>query len=365
MTSPVVLQPSSVRDWFDSREDLRTDFLDRYGWADARLDPVGQDMAFRRYFRLRKNGDSVILMESVPDGNAIATPGHRLGDFLRIGAYLRQNGLHAPAVYEADALEGFALLEDFGDLSFDQAKRAGQDQETLYNLATDVLIHLKSLDPNGVVLPDYRGSLWYNARRRLVDWYMPACTGRVVEDGVAEGYRQVWDRIEQSLPMCPQGFLHFDFHLGNLMKLPGGSGTDQCGLLDFQGAMRGPLPYDLANLAENARVDVPAAIRASLLDRYCADMTKEERALFADWYRVLATQFHCRVIGQFIRLAVRDGRTQYLQYIPQTAHYLREGLRHPVLKPLADWCQRQKLDFTRTAGFDPESIRPLIRDDAI
>ncbi len=360
----VPLTPSTVREWLDSRRPLRSSFLEGCGWRCAAVQPIGEDMAFRRYFRLADGKKTVILMESVPDNEVIATPGHRLRDYLRIGAWLRERGVRTPAVYEADAVNGYALLEDFGDLSFTRAEAEGRDPSDLYTLATDVLIHLRGLDATALALPDYYASHVHMARRRLVDWYMPAYTGRAVEDGTVESCLRTWDAIEKSLPPCPRGFLHVDFHLGNLMFLPGEEGLARCGVLDFQGAMRGPLPYDLANLLENARVDVPAALRTAMFARYCGGLNPDDGKIFADWYRVLATQFHCRVIGQFIRLAVRDGRTQYLQYIPQTAYYLREGLRHPVLQPLAAWCAENGLDFSKTDGFDPDAVRPLIRPDA-
>jgi aminoglycoside/choline kinase family phosphotransferase len=101
-----------------------------------------------------------------------------------------------------------------------------------------------------------------------------------------------------------------------------------------------------------------------MLNRFCHGMAVTEGQIFLDWYRVLATQFHCRVIGQFIRLAVRDGKDRYLQHIPRVAGYIREGLRNPVLKPMADWCRAQGLDFSKTEGFQVEAIRPLIRADA-
>jgi len=179
-----------------------------------------------------------------------------------------------------------------------------------------------------------------------------------------EEYLSVWQGIENSLPPCPQGFLHIDYHFENLMWLPKEKGLRGCGILDFQGAMTGPLPYDLANLLEDARVDVGAKLRRDMLARYCADMDAKEKEIFANWYRVLATQFHCRVAGQFIRLAVRDGKDRYLAHLPRVANYLKEGLKHPVLAPLQKWFSAQKIDFAKMPETDPSVIRPWIRDDA-
>ncbi len=352
-----------MTEWLDSRQNLRDEFLRLYGWDNARMESVGDDGSFRRYFRLTKDGmKTVILMEAVPDGHAIATPGHSLRDFVLIGNWLGASGLRTPHILAKDEANGFILMEDFGDTSFKRALENGHDRRDLYELATDVLIGLRDDYPD-IDLPDYYASHVHAGRRRLVDWYMPACFMRRMPDGMRETYLAVWGAIEDSLPPPPKGFLHIDFHFENLMLLPG-EGIGRCGILDFQGAMTGPSPYDLANLLEDARVDVPADLRQAMLDRYCADMGPGETADFMAWYRVMATQFHCRIIGQCIRWAVRDNKTRYLALMPRVAGYIREGLKDPVLAPLAIWCREQGLDFSKVDGFDIQAIRPLIRPDA-
>lgn len=352
-------------EFFEARGDLRADFLRRQGWAGVPMAPVGEDCAFRRYFRLRRGDESVILMEAVPDGSAIATPGHKLIDFVRISAYLRHLGLAAPGVFAADDAGGYLLIEDFGDLSFKAATDIKAPRAELYGLATDVLAALRQrAGADDIDLPDYYASHVHTGRRRAVDWYMPAVLGRRNADGLAEDYLRVWDAIEAPLPPCPRGFLHIDYHFENLMWRAGQDGLARCGILDFQGAMTGPVPYDLANLLEDARVDVPADLRAAMLTRYCADMTAAERATFMAWYRILATQFHCRVIGQFIRICMVGGKDRYLALIPRVAGYIREGLKDPVLAPLRDWFAREGVDFTKTDIPPADALRPFIREDA-
>lgn len=356
--------PFSITDWFDSREPIRQSFLRRIGWADAALHPVGQDCAFRRYFRLSHNSRTAILMEAVPDGSAIATPGHKLSDFMRIGGWLKSNGLNTPSVYEKDEALGYILLEDFGNASFKQALANGESPDRLYGLAVDVLAHIRdSKAQDEITLPSYYDSHVHVGRRRVVDWFIPALHGRKNEDGLVQDYLAVWDGIEKTLPPCPQGFLHIDYHVENLMWLPGRDNLQACGMLDFQGAMTGPVPYDLANLLEDAREEISPELRQILLARFTANLPAADRDLFQNWYRILATQFHCRVIGQFIRLALRDNKTRYLDYMPRLAAYLREGLQAPILAPLKDWFDGQGVDFKTLPVISADTAR-FIREDA-
>ena len=359
MSQLVVKLISNPKDWFDARVSLRDAFLRNHNLGNTALTPIGSDMASRRYFRLqRDNGQTVLLMESVPDGSPLATPGHKLSDFIRLSAYLRSIGISTPEVFESDEQDGYLLLEDFGDVSFKAALEQGMaSREDLYESATDILIWLRqNAKADTIALPDYYKSHVHTGRRRLIDWYVPAARGQSNPDGLVEDYLAVWDKIERSLPPVPEGFLHIDFHFENLMYPKG--------VLDFQGAMKGPVPYDLANLLEDARMDVPADLRDRMMTRYCQGMSADEKKNFQDWYRVLATQFHCRVMGQFIRLAVDGGKPRYMDMIPRVAGYVREGLKDPVLKPLADWFTAQKIDFAKVDGFDADVIRPHIRPDA-
>ena len=329
-------------------------FLDQHGWTIDQ--PVGRDSSIRRYFRVTKGDQAAILMETVPDGSEHATPGHGVADFIQIAGWLNNIGLKAPEIYEQDLENGYLLLEDFGEICFREAKDNADQVNDLYRLAADVLSHLA--DQNCPLdLPNYYDSHVHRRHRRVVDWFMPLVRGTENEEGLVEDYRAVWEEIEQSLPPVKQGFLHIDFHAQNLMWLPEERGLKRCGILDFQGAMHGPLPYDLGNLLEDARTDVPHTIKSEILET----LDEAQQA----WFRVLATQFHCRVIGQFIKQAVMDDNPAYLKHIPRLENYLREGLEHPVLTPLRLWFKGQGIDFTEVADLQQLStLQPLIHPDA-
>ncbi len=345
---------------FDERR--RDAFLAKHDWEIVA--PVGEDMAFRRYFRVAQNGETAILMDSLPDDHPDATPGHRISDFIRIGDWLRDHDLHAPQIYEIDDEQGFLILEDFGDISFRKAIDNGAPRGPVYSFATDVLKHLRAQEPT-IELPDYYESPVHLKRRRVIDWYVPAQRREKNPDGLAERFLDVWGEIESGLPDCPRCVLHVDFHLENLMWVPEAEGLEVCGILDYQSAMIGPGPYDLVNLLDDARIDVPENIRKAMLERYCFDMRPDERKAFMDWYAVLAAQFHCRVIGQFIRFAVWGDKPRYLEYMPIVAKHLKRHLQNPLLKPLDAFFKEEKIDLETLPEFDIDAIRAVIRDDAV
>ncbi len=334
-------------------EDHRQMFLNTHGWnIDA---PVGRDSSIRRYFRVSKNAQTAILMETVPDGSPHATPGHSLGDFIRIAGWMKDTGLNVPEIYEQDLENGYLLLEDLGDVCFRDAIDAGANAGELYGTAKEVLDMVAAADCP-LELPAYYESHVHRRHRRVVDWFVPLMRRQHNEESLVETYRAVWEGIEQSLPPCPQGFLHIDFHAQNLMWLPENEGAGRCGILDFQGAMIGPKLYDLTNLLEDARRDVPADVKEELLSA----LDDGERA----WFRVLATQFHCRVIGQFIKQAAVDGNPSYLKHIPRLQDYLANGLKDPVLEPLKQFFDDLNVDFSSAWDLNAAEAELYVRDDA-
>jgi aminoglycoside/choline kinase family phosphotransferase len=321
------------------------------------IEAVSGDASSRQYFRVEKDGNTAILMDcSAEEDNKVA-------DFVKIGSWLNEIGLHAPKIYESDTDNGFLLIRDFGDVSFRKAIESGGDRLLYYVLATDVLKHLKATSC-AIKLPTYNSSNIHKGHRRVIDWYAPTIKKTKNPDGVAEEYLKVWKSIEDALPPCPQGFVHGDFHLENLMVLPDGEGLGHCGIIDFQDAMKGPLPYDLANLLEDARIDVPEDIRAAMKAYYCMDMVPEDVAAFESWYRVLATQFHCRIAGWCIVKALVDKKPRYMAFLPRIENYIRDALKDPQLKPLKAFFSDIKLDFNGANGIKAALSMEYIRTDA-
>ncbi|MDP7141698.1 MAG: phosphotransferase [Alphaproteobacteria bacterium] len=359
----------SADKWFDAQAAQRNAFLERHGCAADGAVLMGRDCATRRYWRVaqdgkNKGGDtngrlgSAVLMESLPDHHDHALAGHKLSDFIRIAAYLKANDIAVPDIYAADEAQGFVLIEDFGDCAVRRRYETLQDT-SLYEQAVETAAQLNTLSPSAdLLLPDYYDSHVHRGRIRVVDWYMPAVQRRAVTQNDRDSYLQVWDEIEAGLPSCPTGFLHVDFHTDNLMWR--GDGVP-FGVLDFQGAMHGPVMYDVVNLLEDARYYMPRAMRDALRAQYIAKMEGlADPDILQDWYRVLGTQFHCRVLGQFIRIAVMTGRRDYLRHLPVLQRYMDEALEDPLLAPLRAWFTDQHIDFKSGADVDPEDVRNYI-----
>jgi hypothetical protein len=302
-------------------------------WKTAACEPLTGDASARKYFRLRAENQSAILMDAsqVPDS---------VGPFVRIAKHLRQLGFSAPEILARDSESGLLLLEDFGDANFSRLLEKPDAAEKLFTLATDVLIALHKL-PQAVPenLREYHPEKMLEDAELFMQWRTPNISALEKED-----FRAAWRAVLPLAHRVPASLLLRDYHVANLMLLPARDGIRQAGLLDFQDAYCGPVTYDLVSLLEDARRDVPEALQKKMLSRYLAAFPALNRELFETSLAILAAQRHTRVLGIFERLARHEGKLDYRrQHSPRVERRLHTALRHPVLAGVKNWMERHVL----------------------
>ena len=298
-------------------------FLGQAGWADAVVEPIPGDASFRRYFRLRRGGQSAMLMDAPP-------PEENPVPFIRAAEWLNGNGLRAPRILASEPERGLVLIEDFGEARMrDYLDQWPDDEVTVYGAAIDALVALHRLPPGPFL--DYSLAVYQREVKLLVDWYCPAQNLYVD----AAGYAEAWDAVLAPLlgRQRPPVAVLRDYHAENIMLL---GGLKQQGLLDFQDALNGHRAYDLVSLLQDARRHVSPELEAEMFDRYCTATGADSHEFLADYCR-LGAQRNAKVIGIFVRLARRDGKPRYLDLIARVWALLERDLAHPALAPVAAW----------------------------
>lgn len=333
-------------DVLDQRRQLREDFIASLGWKNVTLEELPADASFRRYYRLKGADRPLLLMQDPPDRPTVP-PYVMVKPYVAIAEHLRSLGLHAPAIYEKDIENGLLLIEDFGDDTYTRLLNRGAEAQPLYEMAVDVLTHLhRHPARNALKLDKYGDRLLVDEAMLLLDWYYPALTGLQPADEMRATYREVWTALFTKFPANQDTLVLRDYHVDNLMLVPGHAGLMRCGLLDFQDAVTGQFSYDLMSLLEDARRDVPQDLQRHLKDRYFAAMGDLDREGFDYACRVLAAQRHAKVLGIFVRLFARDGKDRYLQFIPHVHRLFMNALAAPPLAPLKAWFGERDIDIS-------------------
>jgi len=330
----------------DLRKAKRERFMESLKWGHVVMHPLQADASFRRYYRLEGTPSPMLLMEDPPDRPPVP-PFVMVEPFIKIAGHLRALGLHAPEVHFKDIPNGLLVLDDFGDDTYTRLFDKGSDPKHLYELAVDVLVHLhKHPQRSAIDLPKYGDDQLVNETMLLLDWYYPKLTGKQPTAEMKDSFAAVWKELFKKFPKDQETLVLRDYHVDNLMLVSGEKGLQGCGLLDFQDALIGQFSYDLMSLLEDARRDVPQALRQHLYDRYMQGMGAGfDRTAFDYSFRVLAAQRHAKVLGIFVRLFVRDGKDRYLQFIPHVHKLFIQSLDNPVLQPLNQWFKDHNIDI--------------------
>jgi aminoglycoside/choline kinase family phosphotransferase len=310
-------------------------FLDACGWGGITPVPLAGDASFRSYHRLHGDGRRAVLMDAPP-------PQEDVAPYVAVSALLRELGFSAPEVLAEDRIQGFLLLEDFGDDTYSRLLERGADERPLYALAVDTLVALQRAVANRGVpgLPPYDMPRLLAEAALLADWYAPAALESPIPGALREEYLAIWRAVLPQAALRDDTLVLRDYHVDNLMLLPDRAGVRGCGLLDFQDAVRGPASYDLVSLLEDARRDVPAELRQTMIERYLAAFPMLDRGELLRSAAILAAQRNCKILGIFTRLWKRDGKPGYLCHIPRIWRLLEQDLGHPALAPVAQWLDR-------------------------
>ncbi|MEO6432807.1 MAG: phosphotransferase [Sphingomicrobium sp.] len=314
------------------------DFLDRCGWSGARVEPLAGDASFRRYFRVIDTDRSAVLMDAPP-------PHEDPRPFIAVAEWLGSVGLSAPRILGRDLDQGLLLLSDLGNARLrewlDDSPAAERE---LYQIATDVLVHLHGFTPMHGLQP-HGLDQWLEELNLFTDWYCPAVGLEV--DGA--GYRAAWSAVLE--PVATDGLgpvtVLRDYHAENIMLVDSADGVERFGLLDFQDALAGHPAYDLASVLEDARRDVDPAIELAMLDRYIAAMGSG--AAFERSYWSLAAQRNTRILGVFARLWKRDDKPGYRRFQGRMWGLLERDLARPGLDPVRAWFDSNVPDSFRRA----------------
>ncbi len=315
----------------NNRLQMRNDFIQSSGWANAQVTTVAGDASNRSYERLiNSTGHSVILMNAPPEKDENVRP------FVQILNVLRDNGLAAPELLRADIENGFLLLEDLGNDLFSQVCKTNPDVEpTLYRASIDVLLKLHKIKTPQNIAP-YNLATYLREADLITDWYIPSATGRAVKKASIEAYRNEISTACNRIHNTDSVLVLRDYHAENLLWLTEREGLKKVGLLDFQDALIGHPAYDLVSLLEDARRDTPKQLQTDM-KAYFIQNSDVDPEHFNYAYATIGAQRNLKIIGIFARLCVRDTKPQYVDLIPRVWAHLQHDLSHPNLKSLKNW----------------------------
>jgi len=296
--------------------------------AAPELQPASTDASFRRYYRLRAGGRSLIVMDASAERSSC-------GPFVDIARLLARGGLNVPQIIAQDLEQGWLLLSDLGRQTYLDVI-GEHNADALFEPAIDTLIDLQRI-PCPDALAPYDAALLRRELELFPEWYLQRHLGWRIDAALRAELDLLFDTLIARILEQPRVLVHRDYMPRNLMVA-----SPRPGVLDFQDAVHGPISYDPICLFKDAFVSWPEPRVADWLRRYWQRAGAAGLPVPEDFERfradcdVMGAQRHLKVIGIFARICHRDGKPKYVEDVPRFFDYLRgAAARQPALAPLA------------------------------
>lgn len=305
---------------------------------DGQMSPVGGDAGFRNYYRLQVPEGTLLAVDAPPE----TEDSHA---FVSIAGLLKAQGVCVPDVHSVDYQSGFMLVDDFGDTLLLQALNDNTVDE-LYGKALDVILQIQKCEPDA--LPPYSRELLMTELDIYSHWFLKELLRLEVESRSNNQLDRLFELLTEAALQQPKGVVHRDFHSRNLMVLSEG----KLGVIDFQGALHGPILYDAVSLLKDCYISWPRHKVESWLRLFIKSHPRLKGVSFETclkWFDWIGLQRHLKCLGIFSRLWLRDNKPRYLREIPATFAYV------------LDVCERYE-ELAYHAKWLRQSVAPILDD---
>jgi len=321
-------------------------------WSDAVL--IGLGGSDRRYFRVRNDGKTAVLMECGSDDP----------DYERHLVYTRFFAAHTvpvPGLIAAEEGTKRALFEDLGDTSLYSYMKLPHDRghvEDVYSSVLDILVklhtsvtdHIRECPLLQARVFDYEHLRWETGY--FLERFVTGLRGIHVRN--SQALDEEFRRLAQHVDGLPKGVIHRDFQSQNIMVLADGLPR----VIDFQGARMAPPAYDVASILWDPYHRLDDGVRNRLLEYYLAEMKRLislspqrgegrglapaitsrtasagregehqrtfDEKLFLDSLNPCRLQRHMQALGAYGFLSAIKGKKYFLKHVPEALRLLKE-----------------------------------------
>jgi aminoglycoside/choline kinase family phosphotransferase len=301
-------------------------FLEESHLTNAKVSFLAGDCSPRRYFRVFcdnkppkfANISSFVLMDATKDPLS-------LRKFCKVRTLLQEHHLNVPKIY-AQNQEGFALLEDFGDLTYRKCFLQGEPPEPLLLSALSVLKRVQQIDYTEYELPITTPQSAAESLKHFFTYTFEA----PFQESERLTFQNLWadslTALHKNFPV-PLTLTLGDFHSENLMKRPG-KGIESCGILDFQDATLGSPAFDLVNLLEDVRYPLPPAMEHKFKEAFLSDSSTETQQALTQHYELWGLHNATRIVGIFSFYIQTAQKNSLAPYLKNAWFFLKKNLKY-------------------------------------
>jgi aminoglycoside/choline kinase family phosphotransferase len=285
------------------------------GSAKSTLKKIKSDASFRSFYRKTNNKRNSIIVYATKEKEK------NLLIYDAINSLLIDNKILAPKLYKESYKQNFIEIEDFGDDTvFKLLKKSGSNKISLYKKSIDLLCKIqkikqkkiKNFNGKNYKVPTYDDKKLFKEAKLFSDWYAKKYISKKKLLTLNIEINKQIRFLLSNLKLKNETLVHRDFHVSNLMKY-----KKKLATIDTQDALIGNKAYDLASLIDDVRFKSNKKLKDNIYNYYLKlNENKINKVILLNDFEILSVIRNMKIIGIFVRLAVRDKKKKYLKLIP-------------------------------------------------
>jgi len=275
------------------------------------INKIKGDASFRKFFRKKNKKSTSIIVFAKKE---------KIKNLLiydAINKILNKNKILAPKLYEENYNNNYIEIQDFGDDTIFKVLK--YRNKTIYFKKIIKILNqmqliknrsIKNFKNKNYIIPQYKKEILIKEANLFCDWYTKKLSKNKRSNFIKK-FKKIIKKLTLKLKLKNNIFVHRDFHVSNLMLV-----NNQIGVIDSQDALIGNRAYDLASLIDDVRFKTTVLLKKKIYKIYISKQKKINIDKFKNDFEILSILRNLKIIGIFTRLAIRDGKKNYLKLIP-------------------------------------------------
>ena len=296
-----------------------------------KLKKISGDASFREFYRLQKNKKNTIIVKANKEKfqNLIV--------YTLVNKILNNNNIKAPILIKQFFSNSIIEINDLGQKTFLDFIKNKKKKFKFYKQLIDTLIKIQRIQLKEkynyygykIKFKKYDIKSLQKESNLFFEWYVKYFSKNkksVQKNKIKKELKRTFTKLY----FKNEHFTHRDFHASNVMV------GKNIGIIDSQDAVIGNRFYDLVSLIDDVRIKLPLKLKKELFDYYLkkSRIKKSQIINAKNDFDILSVQRNLKILGIFVRLKIRDKKSNYLKYIPYTIKLIKLRLKNPILKKL-------------------------------
>ena len=271
------------------------------------------DASFRKFYRNTKKNSIIVFANREKIKNLLI--------YDSVNKILIKNKIIAPKLLSQNYKKNYIEMQDLGKKTiYQMILRNKKNQYLMFKKVINILNKIQLVKDKKIknfknkfyMIKDYKSKILLDEAKLFSYWYAPKKLNKKKINTFNRKFNKEIKLVLSKLNFKNDTFVHREGQLSNVII----NFKKKIGLIDNQDALIGNKAYDLSSLIDDVRYKTPNSFKDKVYKYYLKTNKKIDVNKFKNDFDILSVLRNLKIIGIFMRLAVRDNKRKYLNLIP-------------------------------------------------